>query len=412
LTLLFRSLGALVFGLAADRYGRKWPLVLNLILCGAFTLGTGFVTTFEQFLAVRAVFGIAMGGVWGLASANALEILPVQLRGMASGIIQEAYVAGSMTAAIINLTLVPKQSHTWRALFWLAGGFSFFAAFVRACLPESEIFLKARAAAKASGTGTKKKTSIFIHETMVMMRKHWKLWIYASLLMSGFNFLSHVSQDLYPTYMETTKHKSVREATIATIIGTCGASIGGALCGTISQHIGRRLAICLFMITIGAFIPLWIVPNSFSGLTAGAFFIQIGVQSPWGVIPVYLNEISPPAFRATFPGLSYQIGNMVSSASAQIVAAGGAHQRIIVDGVSTPNYGFVQGIFVGVAALFTLILTLLGPENHGARFERNKLAFEEGCGEDVIWNDEALVGAESHGGNSSVREKRIRNADT
>jgi len=187
---------------------------------------------------------------------------------------------------------------------------------------------------------------------------------------------------------------------------------GGAICGTVSQYIGRRLAICLFMVTIGAFIPLWILPSSFAGLSAGAFFIQIGVQGPWGAIPVYLNEISPPAFRGTFPGLSYQIGNMVSSASAQIEATGAAHQRIIVDGVSTPNYGFVQGIFIGVVALFTLILALFGPEKHGAHFERNKLAFEEGGGKDVIRDDEVLVKAESHDGNSSVGEKGSRNVDT
>jgi SHS family lactate transporter-like MFS transporter len=126
-----------------------------------------------------------MGGIWGLASATALETLPAQVRGIASGIIQEGYAVGNMLAAIINLTLVPEQRHTWRALFWMAAGLSFFAAFVRALLPESEIFLKARAAAKASGKTTKKKTSIFIHESMVMMKKHWKLWIYATLLMSG-----------------------------------------------------------------------------------------------------------------------------------------------------------------------------------------------------------------------------------
>jgi len=405
LTLLFRSLGALVFGLASDRYGRKWTLVLNLMVCGAFSLATGFVTTFQQFLAVRAIFGIAMGGVWGLASATALETLPVQVRGLASGIIQEGYAMGNMLAAIINLTLVPEQSHTWRAMFWTAAGLSFLAAFVRACLPESEIFLKARAAAKASGKGTKKKTSIFFHETIVMLKKHWKLWIYASLLMSGFNFLSHGSQDLFPTYMQTTKHKSAREATIATIIGNCGAIVGGALCGAVSQYIGRRLAICLFMVTIGAFIPLWILPSSFAGLSAGAFFIQIGVQGPWGAIPVFLNEISPPAFRGTFPGLSYQIGNMVSSASAQIEATGGVHQRIIVDGVITPNYCFVQGIFIGVVAAFTLVLALFGPEKHAAHFERNKLAFEEGGGDDAVRDDEELMKARSHDDESSVGEK-------
>jgi len=412
LTLLFRSLGALVFGLLSDRFGRKWPLIFNLLLCCVFELGTGFVNTYSQFLALRAIFGIAMGGIWGLASATALENLPVQLRGVASGILQEGYALGYLIAAVVNLTLVPEQKNGWRALFWTAAGLSFFAAVVRAFLPESEVFLRAKRMEReriAAGLEGPRKTKTFMRETWRMLKIHWKLWIYAVLLMSGFNFLSHGSQDLFPTYMQITKGKSAHEATVATIIGNCGAIVGGAIAGAVSQFIGRRLTIIICILFIGAFIPLWILPSSFGGLSAGAFFIQVGVQGAWGVIPIFLAELSPPAFRALFPGLSYQLGNMVSSASAQIEATGGAHQKVLLNGVPTPDYATVQGIFIGVVAAFTLIMTIIGPENHGSQFEKHKTAFEEGGGVDDAYMEDDLEG-DVRDSNESVDDEKGENA--
>ncbi|KZV81948.1 MFS general substrate transporter [Exidia glandulosa HHB12029] len=388
LTLLFRSLGAVIFGLISDRYGRKWPLVWNLLLCAILELGSGFVNTFAQFLAVRSLFGIAMGGIWGLASATALESLPVEVRGAASGLIQEGYAVGYLFAAVINLYLVPTVSQSWRSLFWCAAGMSFFAAVVRAVLPESEIFLRAKAARRAHEAAggqvmsAKSKTRIFLHETKEMLKVHWKLCIYAVLLMSGFNFLSHGSQDLYPTYLKTTKGFNNHQATVATIIGNCGAIVGGGIAGALSQYIGRRLTIIIFLLLIGAFIPLWTLPSSFSALAAGAFCIQVGVQGAWGVIPIALAELSPPAFRGTFPGVAYQLGNMVSSASAQIEATGGKHQRLLLNGKDTPDYAKVQQIFIGIITAYTLILVIVGPENHGSHFEKHKVAFEEGAARD------------------------------
>ena len=174
-----------IFGVLSDRFGRKWPLVFNLILVAILELGAGFVQTFSQFLALRSLFGIGMGGIWGLAAATALENLPVEARGIASGFLQQGYAAGYLIAAIINLFLVPKVSVGWRALFWTGSGISLFAAAVRAVLPESEVFLKAKAAEKARGTDTSQKTKVFIHETKAMLKKHWLLCIYAVLLMTG-----------------------------------------------------------------------------------------------------------------------------------------------------------------------------------------------------------------------------------
>jgi SHS family lactate transporter-like MFS transporter len=384
LTLLFRSLGAVIFGIVSDRFGRKWPLVINLVIIAVLELGAGFVQTFSQFLALRSLFGIGMGGIWGLAAVTALENLPVEVRGIASGFLQQGYAVGYLIAALINLYLVPEVSPNWRALFWTGSGISLFAAAIRAVLPESEVFLRVKAAQQALGPSTTK-TKVFLHETKAMLKKHWPLCIYAVLLMTGFNFLSHGSQDLFPTYLEQSKGFSAHDATVATIIGNCGAISGGIFAGWLSQYMGRRLTMISFTLLIGAFIPLWILPSSFSSLSAGAFCIQFGVQGAWGVIPIQLAEMSPPAFRATFPGVAYQLGNMVSSAASQIEATGGDHLRttILKNGVlkNVPNFGAVQGILVGVVAAFVVFITIIGPEHHGSHFEKSKTAFEPGGGE-------------------------------
>ncbi|TCD70876.1 hypothetical protein EIP91_001184 [Steccherinum ochraceum] len=375
-----------IFGILGDRFGRKWPLVANLLVVAALELGSGFVQTFHQFLAVRSLFGIAMGGVWGLASSGALENLPVEVRGLASGVLQQAYAVGYLIAAVINLYLVPEVSAGWRSLFWTGAGISLFAAVLRALLPESDLFLRAKAVQDAAGVSAKKQTSIFIKETREMLKRHWLLCIYAICLMSGLNFLAHGSQDLYPTYLQVSKGMSDHDATVATIIGNCGAIAGGAIAGFSSQYIGRRLTILygILILSIGAFIPLWILPTGFSALAAGAFWIQFCVQGALGVIPIQLAEMSPPAFRATFPGVVYQLGNMVSSASAQIEATGGNHLKTTLPGKTdlVPDYATVQGILVGAVAAFVVVVVIIGPENHGFHFERYKTAFVEGGGRD------------------------------
>lgn len=157
----------------------------NLLICSVLQLGSGFVQTFHQFLAVRSLFGIAMGGVWGLAASTALENLPVELRGLVSGIIQQGYAVGYLIAAVINLRLVPSVPQTWRTLFWTGSGISFFAACVRAVTPESELFLRAKRAEAANGGVRRSKTRIFLHESKEMLQRHWLLCIYAVLLMTG-----------------------------------------------------------------------------------------------------------------------------------------------------------------------------------------------------------------------------------
>lgn len=408
LTLLFRSIGAVVFGILSDRFGRKWPLVVNLLIMCTIEVTTSFVTTFNEFLAARALFGIAMGGIWGLAASTALENLPVELRGLGSGIVQQGYACGYLFASMVNLVIVPHSSHGWRTLFWAAAGLSSTTALLRALTPESAVFLRAKELEKSHGApNTGEKTKIFIHETKEMLKTHWKRCIYAVLLMTGFNFLSHGSQDLYPTYLETSKGFTAHAATIANMIGNSGAISGGAIAGWASQYLGRRLTIVVFILFVGAFIPLWILPSSFSALAAGAFWVQFGVQGAWGVVPIQLAELSPPAFRATFPGVAYQLGNMISAASAQIEAVGGNNLKttIIENGVAkqVPDYATVQGILIGVVSVYLIVITILGPENHASHFEEAKTAFEEGAGHDEMH--------EENGRPRSIREMEGKEED-
>lgn len=396
LTLLCRPLGAIIFGLAGDRYGRKWPLVIDLIICGALSLGTAFVKSFGAFLGVRLLFGIAMGGIWGLAAAGGLEELPAEARGLFSGILQQGYAVGYLLAACLNLTLVAKHND-WRILFFFGAAVSVFAAGVRALLPESEYFLERRAAEKAAGTtvSSAEKSRIFIREAGRALKLHWVRCVFALCLMTGFNFFSHGSQDVYPSLIKDSKGLSAHQATIATIIGNCGAIAGGTIAGLVSQYLGRRLTIIVCCLWTIAFIPLWYKPNTFGPLAAGAFCVQMGVQGAWGVVPVYLAEISPVAFRAVFPGLFYQLGNMVSSASAQIEATAGSK---IKNAEGRPDYGKVGAILIGVVAAWLIGCCLIGRESHGAHFEKGKAAFEEGAGRDEIEELDDSAVNRAHGG--------------
>ncbi|TXT13154.1 hypothetical protein VHUM_01555 [Vanrija humicola] len=380
LTLLFRSLGAVIFGLLADRFGRKWTLVANLLLIGVFELGTGFVNTFPQFLGVRAIFGIVMGGIWGQAAATALENVPAQARGLLSGILQQGYAVGYLLAAVINLTVVQNSRYGWRSIYFIGAGFSVSAAIIRACLPESRQYVLAREQLKAEGIDGGATSKRFFKEIGNMLKTNWVRCIWGILVMTGFNFFSHGSQDLYPKYLQTTKFMTAKQASRATIISNCGAVAGGTIAGYLSQYAGRRLTAMIFIVITACFIPLWILPTKFGGLAAGGFWVQFGVQGAWGIVPIYLGEVSPPAFRASFGGVAYQLGNMVSSGAAQIEATAGNTLRIANPKKPNCTYATIQGILIGVVAAWLMLWLFLGPEADGAHFEQAKTAFQEGGG--------------------------------
>ncbi|WFD18565.1 hypothetical protein MCAP1_000769 [Malassezia caprae] len=369
LTLILRSFGALALGILSDRLGRRWVLTVNMFVVGALSLSTAYCTTLSSFLGVRCVFGIAMGGIWGLANATVMEDLNPAARGLMSGIFQQGYAMGYLIAAGVNLGWVnkhtkPDGTNPWEYLFYLGTGLSFAAGICRAILPEGANYREQQRIRKLKPS-SKNPMRAFFKDVWRMLVKYWPECVFSILLMIGFNFFSHSSQDLYPTMIENVKGRSSDDASSLTMISNAGAIIGGIIAGYISQYTGRRIAMVFFIILAGAVVPAWILPNTYSGLAAGAFFVQFGVQGAWGVVPIYLSELSPPNFRATFPGLAYQLGNMASSASATIESTGGSNIKTqdphdpskMIDDSAT-----VSAILLGCVAAYLLVIIVFGLE--------------------------------------------------
>ncbi|PNS18634.1 Carboxylic acid transporter [Sphaceloma murrayae] len=368
LTLLLRTVGAAVFGLAGDKYGRKWPMVINMWILGLLQIATIYSTTFQQFLAVRSLFGLFMGGVYGNAVAMALENCPAEARGLMSGILQQGYSMGYVFAACANLG-VGGSTESWKTVFWIAAGISIAVGFIRIAFPESKQFIEKRAAEKALGKSGKA-PGMFWKETKLMLRDQWKMVIYCIFLMTWFNFYSHTSQDSYTTFMLTEKELNNSAASRASIMMKVGACVGGTIIGYLSQFVGRRRAIIVAALVSGVMIPAWILPHGERSLSASGFFMQFFVQGAWGVIPIHLNELSPPAYRSSFPGITYQLGNMISSPSAQIVNAI-AESTIVTSYTGKPvdGYGPVMGIATAIIAIGIAVTTAFGPEKRGRAFE-------------------------------------------
>lgn len=364
LTLLLRSVGAAIFGVLGDKYGRKWPMVANMIILGLLQIATIYSETFQQFLAVRALFGLFMGGVYGSAVAMALEHCPANARGLMSGILQQGYSLGYVLAGCANYG-AGGSTNSWKSVFWAGAGFSIAVGLVRIAFPESQQFLEARKAGKQNAT-----PGAFWRETRVMLRSQWKMCIYCIILMTWFNYYSHTSQDSYTTFMLTQKEMNNSQATRASIIMKTGACVGGTIIGYSSQFIGRRRAIVMSAFISALMIPAWILPTSEAALSATGFFMQFFVQGAWGVIPIHLNELSPPAWRSSFVGITYQLGNMISSPSAQIVNAIAEKTFIkIGNGDSVEAYGPVMGVATAIIAVGIMVTTAMGPERRGRIFD-------------------------------------------
>ncbi|KAJ5187400.1 hypothetical protein N7449_010394 [Penicillium cf. viridicatum] len=364
LTLLLRSVGAAFFGLAGDKYGRKWPMVLNMIILGILQIATIYSKTFQQFLAVRSLFGLFMGGVYGNAISMALEHCPVNARGLMSGILQQGYSLGYVFAACANLG-VGGGTETWKTVFWIAAGISIAVGLVRICFPESQSFIEAKKAGKRTMNAGE-----FWRETISMLGKEWRMCVYCVILMTWFNFYSHTSQDSYTTFMLTAKELDNKGASRASILMKTGACVGGTIIGYLSQFFGRRRAIIVSAFVSGVLIPAWILPEGERSLSATGFFMQFFIQGAWGVIPVHLAELSPPAFRSSFTGLTYQIGNMISSPSSQIINAVSESTFITsASGHRVEAYGPVMGVATAIIALGIMVTAAVGPEKRGRRFE-------------------------------------------
>jgi SHS family lactate transporter-like MFS transporter len=301
-TLAMRPVGALLFGRLADRFGRKPILMINVVCFSILGLATAFVPNLTTFFIVRALFGIAMGGEWGVGSALTMESVPARSRGFVSGLLQSGYPTGYLMAALLyGLTY---SYLGWRGMFAFTAAPALLVLFIRRNVPESPVWSHQPAAKRASILG--------------WMVRNWKQTVYFVLLMTAFNFFAHGTQDLYPTFLQT--EHLFDHATVSTIavVYNIGAIIGGLLFGTISERIGRRRAIILASLIALPVIPLWAFGSTPLVLAVGAFLMQISVQGAWGVMPAHLNEISPEGVRATFPGLVYQLGNLLAASNATL----------------------------------------------------------------------------------------------
>jgi SHS family lactate transporter-like MFS transporter len=351
LTLMMRPLGAFIFGLLGDKFGRRLPLMIDIIFYSVMELATAFAPNFTVFLILRALFGIGMGGEWGLGASLAMESLPTQARGLFSGILQQGYAVGYLLAALVYWIVFPHFG--WRGLF-LAGSLpALLVIYIRIHVPESPVWQKRRETHRP-----KVRLSVFL-------KQHGALFLYAALLMTAFNYMSHGTQDLYPTYLEKQRGFGVSAKSIISIVYATGAICGGAIMGFLSQTWGRRRVIILCAIGGMLLIPLWIFAPNTALLMVGGFAIQFMVQGAWGVVPVHLNELSPPEFRGTFPGLAYQLGNFAAAYAAQ-QQAWLAERFRLPNG--EPNYALTMALVQCVVFLAVIIFTAVGREKRGIEF--------------------------------------------
>ncbi|HQU02318.1 MAG TPA: MFS transporter, partial [Acetobacteraceae bacterium] len=309
LTLGTRAIGALIFGRLADRYGRRPVLMVNILLFSALEFATGFAPNLFVFLVLRALFGIAMGGEWGIGSALTMETIPARWRGWVSGLLQSGYPSGYFLATL--LFGFTYQYIGWRGMFMVGAVPALLVLYIRSSVPESPVWQQV---AKRERVPVGK-----------VLKKHLGITIYAVIMMMAFNFFSHGTQDIYPSLFLGVQHKfSHATITHIALIYNAGAMIGGIAFGALSQKIGRRFAIglaCALSLTV---IPFWAFGSTALEIGIGAFFMQVCVQGAWGIVPVHLNELSPTEIRATFPGFVYQAGNFLAFYNGPLQAGIGA----------------------------------------------------------------------------------------
>src|SRR6202166_3168002 len=338
LTLAMRPIGAFIFGRAADRWGRRPTLMVDVLLYSVIELASGFAPSLTALLVLRAIFGVAMGGEWGVGASLTMESIPSQARGFVSGLLQSGYPTGYFLASIVYGLLF--QYIGWRGMFMVGVIPALLVFYIRRSVPESPGWIR-----------TNERSN-----TLAILKSHWRLGIYAVLLMTAFNFFSHGTQDLYPTFLQVQHGFGPHEVGLIAVIYNVGAIIGGISFGSLSERFGRRRIIIIAAVLSLVVLPLWAFAASAVWLAIGAFLMQVMVQGAWGVIPVHLNELSPDDARGTFPGFVYQLGNLIASFNATLQAGIAAHYG--------GNYALALAVVAGwgVVAVAIIILTAFGIE--------------------------------------------------
>lgn len=368
LTLMMRPVGALIFGLLAERFGRRMPLMADIVIYSIIELLTAFSPNYTVFLILRVMFGIAMGGEWGLGSSLAMESLPTQSRGLFSGFLQQGYTFGNLLGALVYFlvfsglyTIFPSlATFGWRLMFVIGVLPALLVVFIRTKVPESPVWEQRQVQRQERGI------SVWQGIVKAISTRPW-LFIYLIILMTCFNSFSHGTQDNLANFLQVQLKQGVGVTSTITIIANIGAIIGGTLFGYYSQYWGRRRAIVVATALALVMIPLWSgliqVPgvNELVTITIGAFLLQFMVQGAWGVIPVHLNELSPTDVRSTFPGFAYQLGNLFAA----YIVFGEAALAQNIGTVKTPNYGVALAIFSAITAVALIIFAAIGKEARG-----------------------------------------------
>jgi len=355
-TLVMRPLGALIFGTLAERYGRRPTLVANIIAFSIFELASAFAPTLGVFLVCRALFGIAMGGEWGVGAALALESLPARGRGLFSGLLQEGYVVGNLLAAALYGTLFPHLHGTgmltgWRVMFMIGALPAVLAFYMQFKVEESPTWLEAEQKRRAEGRQRSR-------ANFRQLLQYLPTFLFLVLLMTAFNSFSHGTQDLYPTLLEKDHGLDPSRVGFVVVISNIGAMLGGITCGGLSERLGRKRMIIISALAAIPMIPLWAWSHTVPMLALGGFLMQFAVQGAFGVIPAHLNELAPAPVRAVFPGFTYQLGNLVSSRN-------GVFQAKLAQHFSGGALNMVMSCTVVVGALAIAIVTGLGREARG-----------------------------------------------
>lgn len=350
-TLCMRPVGALLFGWLAERYGRRPTLMANIICFSVLELCSAFAPTFRLFLWSRALFGIAMGGEWGVGAALALESLPPENRGFFAGLLQEGYAAGNLLAAAVYGVVVTMyhghQFAQWRLLFVIGALPSLLVVYVRMHVQESPAW-KARERRQAGGG----------RSSFAELGRHAGTFAVLVLLMTGLNSFSHGTQDLYPTFLKTVHRLSARETSMIAMVATVGALCGGPAWGALSERWGRRRALATAALLAMPVVPLWMWSHSLVMLGLGGFLMQFMVQGAWGIVPAHLNELSPSSLRALMPGLAYQMGNLISSRNGVLQAK--LAQRYAGGSLAPVMAWTVVGV-----SIFVAVVAMLGREAKG-----------------------------------------------
>lgn len=349
LTLAARPVGAVLFGRAADRYGRRPVLMVSVLFYAATEFASAFSYSLSSFLILRALYGVAMGGEWGVGASLAFESVPAQSRGWVSGVLQSGYPSGYLLAALMFGLLFDHLG--WRGMFVIGAVFPFaLVAYIRFFVPESPIWLAERETETSRGG-----------KAFTGLTAHWPLIVYAVALMTAFNFFSHGSQDLYPTFLTSQRSFANGTVSLIAILYNVGAICGGLVFGRLSNRLGRRRTIALAALMALPALPFWGYAQTAYGIALSAFVVQFMVQGAWGVVPVHLNELSPPGVRATFPGVVYQFGNLLASANATLQGL----IAVYTGSAEHPDYSFALVVVCGVIAICLALLALFGPERAG-----------------------------------------------